>query len=105
MEGFHQALSDSDLHDLSYNASRFTWENRCDPRAFVQERLDRAVFNPLWRSIFTAAKVYILENPASDCLPLFLSLGVQLYKYVQKRFSFENSWALESDCKKVVAEG
>ncbi|XP_043807328.1 uncharacterized protein LOC122721971 [Manihot esculenta] len=31
--------------------------------------------------------------------------GVQLHKFVRKRFRFENSWSLESECRQIVYEG
>lgn len=51
------------------------------------------------------AKLQILEIDCSDHLPIFLSLGVQLQRYVRKGFWFENSWVQEVDCKSIVAEG
>ncbi|KAF2310575.1 hypothetical protein GH714_014726 [Hevea brasiliensis] len=51
------------------------------------------------------AKVYVIDGVSSDHLPLFLSLGIQISRYVQRRFRFENSWAMESDCHKIVQDG
>lgn len=54
---------------------------------------------------FSLAKLQVLEIESSDHLSIFLALGVQLQRFVQKMFQFENSWIQEVDCKLVVENG
>ncbi|KAJ8765399.1 hypothetical protein K2173_012096 [Erythroxylum novogranatense] len=105
MEGFRQTLSSCSLYDLGADGSLFTWENRRNESALVRERLDRAVATTAWSSSFWMARVSTLQTESSDHLPIFLSLGVQLKKYVSKRFIFENAWAMEEECRQRIKWG
>ncbi|KAJ8754033.1 hypothetical protein K2173_001931 [Erythroxylum novogranatense] len=105
MEGFQQTLSSCHLYDLGAEGSLFTWENRRNEFAMVRERLDRAVATTAWSSSFWMARVSTLQTESSDHLPIFLSLGVQLKKYVSKRFRFENAWTMEEECRQRIKRG
>ncbi|KAJ9170090.1 hypothetical protein P3X46_018224 [Hevea brasiliensis] len=82
MEGFYSALYDCQLHDMGYTGSRYAWDNHQNDSNSVQERLDRVVATSDWGSLFSMAKVYVIYGVSSDHLPLFLSLGIQMSRYV-----------------------
>ncbi|KAJ8755052.1 hypothetical protein K2173_016557 [Erythroxylum novogranatense] len=102
MEGFRQTLMDCQLYDLGAKGSMVTWENRRQEAAIVRERLGRAVGTTTWSSLFGLAKVYVLQAESSDHLPIFLSLGIQWRRYLQRRFRFENAWTIEEECRQRI---
>ncbi|KAJ8767776.1 hypothetical protein K2173_020716 [Erythroxylum novogranatense] len=105
LEGFRTAISDCHLHDLGFEGPRFTWENCREGDALVRERLDRSMGTLSWSSMFPLATISVLQSASSDHLPIFLSLGVTIKRYVQKRFRFESEWAIEDECKQLVSKG
>lgn len=44
--------------DLGFSGNIFTWENKHDRGYLIKERLDRAVGNSSWVSLFGSTKVY-----------------------------------------------
>jgi hypothetical protein len=52
MFAFQQALDESGLADLGFSRPRFTWCNGRSGGHHTRERLDRAVANGSWSSLF-----------------------------------------------------
>lgn len=100
MSSLRQTLIQCQVYDLGYEGAKFTWENGKDD--LTRDRLDSAVATNSWKGKFPMAKVQVLQSTAFDHLPLFLSLRVSLQRFIAKRFWYENSWALEVDCKQIV---
>jgi hypothetical protein len=61
MQGFRDALDDCELQDIGFVGPNFTWCNKREGSAMVQERLDRVVCNFQWVNLFPRAKVSHLE--------------------------------------------
>lgn len=76
----------------------FTWEKSRGTNNFVEERLDHALANPYWFSMFHTANATNLEVVNSDHSALFLNLKT-LVTQRRRRFRFENSWTFELECK------
>jgi hypothetical protein len=58
MNKFRLALEDCGLMDLGYKGDTFTWRNHSQRKEkYIRERLDRAVANTAWRSVFPLAEV------------------------------------------------
>jgi hypothetical protein len=57
MDGFRSVLDDCLLADLGFQGAPFTWSNHKYDGMFTKERLDRALANQEWCSIFPAFKV------------------------------------------------
>lgn len=53
MDGFRNALNECQLGDLGFNGPKFTWSNRRSDDMFIKERLDRAVANQGWCTLFS----------------------------------------------------
>jgi len=75
MKPFQRALSDSQLGDLGFVGPKFTWCDGRGGRDFTKERLDRAVANVEWCSIFNVVEVAVLANSCSDHNPLLVSFS------------------------------
>ncbi|XP_059446420.1 uncharacterized protein LOC132177967 [Corylus avellana] len=106
MESFQQALEDCQLSDLGYKGSRFTWNNGKEDENFTKERLDRAMANQEWCSMFGEYEVRILAARSSDHKPLLVRFGTFSKVRQRKRrgFRFEASWTVENDFQEIVQE-
>jgi len=104
MDGFRNALDECQLGDLGYHGSRFTWSNRRSDAMFTKERLDRAVANQGWCTLFQDITVNILAARASGHNPVQVCFSVhQPERHSYKRhFKFEESWTKDSEWLKVL---
>jgi hypothetical protein len=64
MDQFRNALDECGLTDLGYSDDTFTWCNHshCEG-GYIRERLDRAVANLEWHSLFPTFEVLNEEPP------------------------------------------
>ena len=106
MELFRSTLEKCNLSDLGFTGSRFMWTN-CQPdENFIKVRLDKAVANNQWCSMFIGASVQVLAARSSDHKPLLLVLDTNLQENSKSRrgFKFEMSWTLEEGYQQIVEE-
>ncbi|XP_060964627.1 uncharacterized protein LOC133033648 [Cannabis sativa] len=68
----------------------------------MEARLDRAMVNFSWLSIFSDAKLFNLEVSPSDHTPLFLDLKSHIQAAGKKLFRFENHWTRFQECEEVI---
>ncbi|KAL0449729.1 UNVERIFIED_CONTAM: hypothetical protein Slati_1529300 [Sesamum latifolium] len=104
---FRQALNDSDLSDLGYSGSKFTWCNRRQHPDTVRARLDRAVANPAWLDRFSRYTVTHIAACQSDHKMVILEMvqqGVQTRRRRTAQFRFDARWLESDDCKRVIEE-
>ena len=104
MELFRSTLEKCDLSDLGYSGAKFTWTNCQADGNFTKVRLDRAVANTQWCSMFQEASVQVLAGRSSDHKPILLLLDANLQGHGKNRrgFKFEMSWTLEEDYQQVI---
>jgi exonuclease III len=106
MEGFRNALVDCHLSDLDFRGNPFTWSNHRHDDFFTEERLDRAVANPEWYSLFKEILIFYLAARASDHCPIQASfskdIGSAGFSY-NRGFKFEDSWTYDSECFEVIS--
>jgi exonuclease III len=72
MDQFRNALENCRLIDLGFSGARFTWTNGRQGESLIKERLDRAVANKEWKSLFCEVAVYVLAARSSDHKPLLM---------------------------------
>ncbi|KAF5454971.1 hypothetical protein F2P56_024596 [Juglans regia] len=97
------ALEKGNLSDLGWRGNKFTWSNKHEDDTFTKERSDR-VANPSWAQLYRDYWVEVLAGRSSDHRPLLLTLckeGRSNWRG-RKVFRYENSWAKEDDCEKVI---
>lgn len=93
----------SQLGDLGYSGSPFTWCNRRDGQGRLWDRLDRFVSNVEWRQQFPSFYLYQMTVAYSDHNPIVLSTMKELpYGEKRKLFRFEAIWVEESKCMTIV---
>ncbi|KAJ4836268.1 hypothetical protein Tsubulata_051523 [Turnera subulata] len=94
---FNWFLNDGDLIDLDFHSDPYTWYNMRFGSRCVQERLDRAVVNEIWRMCFDKAQVYHEVLQGSDHRPVVLKLLVWS-RILRHNFKFEACWTEEESC-------
>ncbi|XP_060961066.1 uncharacterized protein LOC133031553 [Cannabis sativa] len=99
IEGFQEAIRLCGLRDMEMHGHPLTWEKSRDSPSCIEARLDRALVNNDWLSIFPMAKLTNLEISPSDHSPLFLELTVPTHDY---RFKFENWWTTHQGYEEII---
>jgi hypothetical protein len=104
MVKFCDALEACHLGDLRFSGPRFTWNNRRMDGSFTRERLDRAVANPEWCSIFPKVSVQVLAARTSSHRPLVVTFNDSELErlYYRRSFKFEAWWANDFECSNVI---
>ncbi|KAJ8435872.1 LOW QUALITY PROTEIN: hypothetical protein Cgig2_028580 [Carnegiea gigantea] len=103
LEEFQQTLAECALVDFGYAGSDYTWWNRRDGQASVEERLDR--FCGDWVTRFLSFWVTHLDEKLSDHLPITIDTRwVQHGQRRVKRRRFEMMWVNDDRCETVVKD-
>lgn len=100
IRAFRECLDDCELHDMGAAGDKFTWR-----RAEVRERLDRAVCNNLWSSIFQKTEVLNEQHYRSDHRPVLVDTEFFDARQIHKRSGnrkFEARWLAEETVKEIV---
>ncbi|KAF4357137.1 hypothetical protein F8388_002342 [Cannabis sativa] len=107
MEDFQEVMDNCQLSDFCSCKSELTWGNGHRDMG-VMERLDRALCNEEWLSMFDGADVKVLDWWESDHRALVVNLpigavaGRSISKSRRSRFHFEEAWCEEDECKEIV---
>ncbi|XP_059436777.1 uncharacterized protein LOC132169841 [Corylus avellana] len=92
-----------ELVDMGFRGPKYTWNNGREGAAFIQERLDRAVANDRWSSLFPQAEILVEGSSCSDHLPLFVVFHEQWRRRrTERRFIHEASWVLDGTYAEVI---
>lgn len=101
-KGFREAVQVAGLIDLNLEGYPFTWNAKKGTNRAIEERLDRAMTNQKWLSLFPQARLINLIAPISDHSSIFLQCEPVLQCFRRKKFRFENSWLAEHDFMGIV---
>ena len=71
---FKECLDKCNMIDIGFAGPRFTWTNRREVQALIQERIDRYFVNPSWVLLYPEAKVTHLTRCHSDHCPILLEM-------------------------------
>ncbi|XP_074373815.1 uncharacterized protein LOC141714180 [Apium graveolens] len=104
IDGFNEALLDAGVTNMALVGHQFTWERGRDTNNMMEVRLDRALTNTEWLSLFPMAKLYNIEGTSSDHSPILLVPQVVAHIHAPYRFKFENAWMMEPMCEVIVQD-
>lgn len=100
---FADNINKCKLVDMGYTGAKYTWTNGRQGLANVQKRLDRALCNEEWRSLFPEGMIQILPRTYSDHAPLLLHVfGKNHRNHIMRPFRFEAAWILDPSFETVV---
>jgi len=104
MVGFRDALEACGLCDLGFSGPRFKLCNYRSGDTFTKERLDRAVVDWDWNSIFQSIVVHVLPACASDHHPLVVSFSVHPpdRRPLKRCFKFEAGWGKDEEYQNIA---
>jgi ribonuclease HI len=106
MELFRSCLDDCGLVDLGYSGPTFTWSNKQDSENLVRVRLDRAVANGAFSTLFDDANVQNIITTTTDHFAVFIRLQQSVQsnqrKPVQTGFRFEAAWLRAPDYRETL---
>jgi hypothetical protein len=106
MELFRQCLDDCGLVDMGFSGPLFTWSNRQNADARVRVRLDGAVANGEFNTLFDDANVENIITTTTDHFAILVRLQSfgrpDSRKPVQSGFHFEAAWLRAPDYRDMM---
>ncbi|XP_028087357.1 uncharacterized protein LOC114288068 [Camellia sinensis] len=100
---FLDRVNHYNLIDLGSSRPRMTWTNNRQGLANTMERLDRALCNAKWRTMFPEATVRVLPRTYSDHSPLVVyTQGMHTLNPRNRPFRFEAAWMSHPDLINVI---
>ncbi|XP_074292463.1 uncharacterized protein LOC141619337 [Silene latifolia] len=102
---FNNWIENCDLIELAFTGSAHTWARGNNVETRQSARLDRALCNTDWGSMFEEAMVKHLPTYQSDHCPLSISPnGFAPLASVQKPFKFQATWMTHENFSEYVQE-
>ncbi|KAG7588721.1 Reverse transcriptase domain [Arabidopsis suecica] len=102
MRDFRSCLLDSELFDLVYKGSTFTWWNKCGSRP-VARKIDRVLVNDAWTSTFSSSYANFGEPDFSDHASCEVVLDSASLK-IKRPFRFFNYLLVNQDFIHLIRE-
>lgn len=102
MKAFCDTLDECGLKDLGYRGDKFTWKGRRQG-GMVFERLDRAVANNHWYSLYPGSTTHHLTTHSSDHKPIII-FPDGIIPNVNRPFKFEKMWLSDGGCSRIVKD-
>lgn len=102
-DGFRTMVDTNGLIDLGYIGYAFTWNNRREGKANIQERLVRGFANGAWRLLFPTASITHLSALQSNHRPLLINTNPPLSSR-PKPFRFEVVWTRDPSAGTTIEE-
>ncbi|GAA0160283.1 hypothetical protein LIER_16870 [Lithospermum erythrorhizon] len=103
MDTFREFVRNSELVDIGYVGSPFTWSNRRGGENTIRMRLDRVLSDVAWCLQFPKAACYHLPATRADHCPIILDTEAQMTRG-HHRFVFYNRWVGKEECEDVIRE-
>lgn len=101
-EFMNWSKTNSLLH-LDTHGARFTWTNQRDGRAFMAQRIDRAICNEEWLDYWNVSSCNTLVKSFFDHFPLLMTMHKNPPIIVIPRFKFFKVWTEFESCESILA--
>ena len=101
---FKECLDKCNMIDIGFSRPRFTWTNKREVQALIQETIDRFFVNPSWCLMFPEARVTHLTRCHSDHCPVLMEMLPRRSNTNKRPFKFQTCWLLNPMFPNVVAE-
>ena len=89
---FKECLDQCNMIDIGFAGPRFTWLNRRNINALIQERIDWFFANPRWYASHPEARVTHLTRCVSDHCPILLETNPSNGCFLPRPFKFQSFW-------------
>ena len=99
-----ECLDKCNMIDIGFSGPRFTWTNKREVQALIQERIDRFFVNPSWCLLYPDARVVHLTRCHSDHCPVLLEVVPRVHLGRPKPFKFQTCWLTDPSFPKVVTQ-
>ena len=101
---FKECLDKCNMIDIGLSGPRFTWTNRREFKALIQERIDRVFFNPSWCLLYPEAQIVHLTRCHSDHYPILLEMQPRINMGRKRPFRFQTCWLSEPSFPPIVSQ-
>lgn len=108
MQWVTQMCNSCDLHEVDFSGYRYTWSIKREAPHTIRERIDFALANSTWDSLWPSSFLSHWQKHRFDHSPLLLSCGSSRGRKELARtrmFRFEEMWLKEgAECEELVTE-
>ena len=101
---FKECLDKCSMIDIGFSGPRFTWTNRREVQALIQERIDRVFVNPSWCLLHPKARVIHLTRCYSDHSPVMLEVLLRIITWRNRPFKFQTYWLTDPTFPRIVTQ-
>ena len=102
---FKECLDYCSMVDMGFVGPRFTWTNKMNFSALVQERIDWFFANPSWYALHPDTRVTYLTRCVSGHCPILLKTNPSNRVFLPRPFKFQNFWLSDLSFLGFVREG
>ncbi|XP_030963921.1 uncharacterized protein LOC115985091 [Quercus lobata] len=99
---FKECLDKCSMIDIGFSGPRFTWTNKRDIQALIQERIDRFFVNPSWCLLYPEARVVHLTRCHSDHCPVLMEMQPRRGSGRNRHFKFQTCWLSDPSFPNIV---
>ena len=101
---FKECLDKRNMIDIGFVGPHYTWTNRREIQALIQERIDRFFVNPQWCLLYLDAKVTHLPRYHSDHCLVLLEMQPGVSREKKRPFRFQTCWLLDPTFPDIVSQ-
>ena len=101
---FKECLDRCNMMDIGFVGPRFTWTNRREVQALIQERIDRFFVNPSSCVVYPDVRITHLTRCHSDHCLVFLKMQSRTQNRRIRPFRFQTGWLLDPSFFPIVRQ-
>nr|XP_023924931.1 uncharacterized protein LOC112036353 [Quercus suber] len=101
---FKECLDKCSMIDIGFSGPHFTWTNRREVQALIQEGINRVFVNPSWCLLYPEARVVHLTRCYSDHSPMMLEVLPRIITGRNRPFKFHTCWLTDPTFPRIVTQ-